>query len=78
MELWVNMARFCIRDGALQLAFPVQHGMVGIHVPVRRLRGQHNGTGRGTGRDVLQGLWNGMLISSFLYFFTLTGFHLRF
>lgn len=69
------MACFCIRDGALQLAFPVQHGMVGIHVSVGRLRGQHNGTGRGTGPDVLQGLWNGMLISFFLSFFTLTGFN---
>lgn len=62
VELWVDMARLCIGNSSLQLSVPVQHGMVGIHVPIGRLCGEHDGTGSRIGLDVFQSLRNSWLI----------------
>lgn len=60
MEFRVGLACFCIGNNVLQLSVPLQPRIVGIHVSIGCLCGQHDGTGL----HDFQGLRNSWLIST--------------
>lgn len=56
-----HLASLCTGNDIRQLSFPLQHGLVGIHIPARRVRSKHHATGQGAGSHLFPDLWDGEL-----------------